>query len=99
MLLTDATLLGIEHFAFLRVSGGAALSSVGFPEHQFNLQIPGSGIAMKEVLRELILKTLNITNGNQVQAAKILGITRSKLRYRMEQLGIEPEQRSYKISA
>jgi two-component system response regulator AtoC len=99
MLLSDATSLGIEHFAFLRIGGVPSISSLGSSEHQFNLQIPGSGIAMKEVLRELILKTLTITNGNQVQAAKILGITRSKLRYRMEQLGIEPEQRSYKISA
>ena len=99
LLLSDATVLGIEHFAFLRVGGRASISPAGFPEHQFSLQIPGSGIAMKEVLRELILKTLNITNGNQVQAAKILAITRSKLRYRMEQLGIEPEERSYKISA
>ena len=99
MLLSDAQVLGPEHFAFIRVGGKSPASTVGYQDQQFNLQIPGSGIAMKEVLRELILKTLAITNGNQVQAAKILGITRSKLRYRMEQLGIEPEQRSYKISA
>ncbi|HTY36938.1 MAG TPA: sigma-54 dependent transcriptional regulator [Bacteroidota bacterium] len=99
MLLSDAQVLGPEHFAFIRVGGKMAVTAVGFQEQQFTLQIPGAGIAMKDVLRELILKTLAITNGNQVQAAKILGITRSKLRYRMEQLGIEPEQRSYKISA
>ncbi|MCX6135368.1 MAG: sigma-54 dependent transcriptional regulator [Ignavibacteriales bacterium] len=99
MLLCDAPLLGPEQFVFLRVGGKASFAPVGFEDHQFALQIPGSGIAMKEVLRELILKTLAITSGNQVQAAKILGITRSKLRYRMEQLSIEPEQRSYKISA
>jgi transcriptional regulator with GAF, ATPase, and Fis domain len=40
-------------------------------------------------LKKLILETLNITNGNQVKAAKVLGLSRSKLRYRMEQLGIE----------
>jgi DNA-binding NtrC family response regulator len=40
-------------------------------------------------LNKIIQKTLKITNGNQVKAAKVLGLSRSKLRYRMEQLGIE----------
>jgi len=53
------------------------------------LQIPPKGVKIDIVIKELILKTLKITNGNQVQAAKILGLSRSKLRYRMEQLGIE----------
>jgi len=53
------------------------------------LKIPPEGIKVDVVLRDLILKTLEITNGNQVKAAKILGLSRSKLRYRMEQLDIE----------
>ncbi|MCK5572861.1 MAG: hypothetical protein KAJ12_08880, partial [Bacteroidetes bacterium] len=63
---------------------------------RFVLEIPSRGIPMSEVVRDLILKTLSLVGGNQVQAAKVLGLTRSKLRYRMEQLGIHPEQRSYK---
>jgi two-component system, NtrC family, response regulator AtoC len=54
---------------------------------------------MMEVLKELILKTLEMTGGNQVQAAKVLGVTRSKLRYKMDQLGIKPEQRTFKTAA
>ncbi len=99
VLLSDAETIGIEQFSFLRVNGNPASGIGGARDQQFLLQIPSSGIAMKEVLRDLIMKTLSITNGNQVQAAKILGLTRSKLRYRMEQLNIQPEQRSYKISA
>ncbi len=56
---------------------------------EFVLKVPPTGITMDKVLRELIIQTLKITRGNQVQAAKILGITRSKLRYRMEQLKID----------
>lgn len=56
---------------------------------KFTLNIPSKGIKIDVVLKSLILKTLQITNGNQVKAAKILGLSRSKLRYRMEQLGIE----------
>lgn len=58
-------------------------------EDKFILQIPSQGIKIDTVLKSLILKTLQITNGNQVKAAKVLGLSRSKLRYRMEQLGIE----------
>jgi len=58
-------------------------------EDKFVLKIPSKGIKIDVVLKSLILKTLSITNGNQVKAAKILGLSRSKLRYRMEQLGIE----------
>ncbi len=58
-------------------------------DDSFVLKIPPKGIKIELVLKTLILKTLKITNGNQVKAAKILGLSRSKLRYRMEQLGIE----------
>ena len=55
---------------------------------EFVLNIPDSGVKIDLVLKTLIQKTLQLTNGNQVHAAKILGLSRSKLRYRMEQLGI-----------
>jgi two-component system, NtrC family, response regulator AtoC len=98
VLLSDATTIGLSQFAFLR-GGGSSPSPSGVSTNQFLLEVPAAGITMREVLRELILKVLAITNGNQVQAAKILDISRSKLRYRMDQLSIQPEQRSYKISA
>ena len=55
----------------------------------FILSIPREGIKIDMVLKKLILETLRLTDGNQVQAAKVLGLSRSKLRYRMSQLGIE----------
>ena len=99
ILLTDHEQLGKESFSFLQPTNTIAVANQLIVNGQFNLVIPSNGISMKEVLRDLIMKTLNITNGNQVQASKILGITRSKLRYRMEQLGIHPEQRGYKVNA
>jgi DNA-binding NtrC family response regulator len=97
MLLNDVSVLREDHFKFLMPPGEDIASLSAGDPNVFTLQIPSSGITMKEVLRELILKTLALTNGNQVRAAKILEITRSKLRYRMEQLNIQAEQRSYKI--
>ena len=43
------------------------------------------------VERELIVEALKHTKGNQVQAAKLLGITRATLRKRVEKFGIKQE--------
>ena len=44
---------------------------------------------MASVERELIIRALAETGGNQLQAAKLLGITRATLRKRIEKFGIE----------
>jgi two-component system NtrC family response regulator len=64
-------------------------------EGEFTLKIPPSGISIDSVVKSLILQTLEITKGNQMEAARILGLTRSKLRYRMQQLGIESHPKKY----
>ena len=43
------------------------------------------------VERELIVQSLQETGGNQVQAARLLGITRATLRKRIEKFGIKQE--------
>jgi nitrogen regulation protein NR(I) len=43
------------------------------------------------VERELVLQALKETSGNQVQAARLLGITRATLRKRIERFGIQRE--------
>ena len=43
------------------------------------------------VERELVVEALKETHGNQVQAAKLLGITRATLRKRVEKFGIKQE--------
>jgi DNA-binding NtrC family response regulator len=96
MLLRDVQLLTIDHFAFLG-NGQSTGKDRSTLEQRMVLQIPPAGVQMNEVLKDLFLKTFEITRGNQVQAAKILGITRSKLRYKMDQLGIQPEQRIYRV--
>jgi transcriptional regulator with PAS, ATPase and Fis domain len=85
VLLCEEDMLRVHHFAFLIENK----SEEDNDSDAFVLKIPSKGITMDEVVKTLIQKTLLITNGNQVQAAKILGLSRSKLRYRMEQLGIE----------
>ncbi len=84
-LLIEEDELKEKHLSFLVDSSPAKI----IEDDGFVLKIPPKGIQIDLVLRTLIQKTLSITNGNQVRAAKILGLSRSKLRYRMEQLGIE----------
>jgi two-component system nitrogen regulation response regulator GlnG len=43
------------------------------------------------VERELVVQALMETAGNQVQAARLLGITRATLRKRIEKFGIQRE--------
>ena len=43
------------------------------------------------VERQLIIEALAETKGNQVQAARLLGITRATLRKRIEKFGIQRE--------
>ncbi|GAB6162603.1 sigma-54 dependent transcriptional regulator [Desulfothermus naphthae] len=48
-----------------------------------------SELDMVEHEKRLIIQALNKTGGNQVRAAKLLGITRNTLRYRMKKYGIK----------
>ena len=90
ILIENDSKIKVEHVKYLQSTPAQSLIQDG--ETDFVLKIPPTGVTMDRVLRELIIQTLKITNGNQIQAAKILGITRSKLRYRMEQLKIEQKK-------
>ena len=84
MLMIEGNRLKENHFSFLNTNK-EEIKNKG----EFVLQIPPEGISIDIVVKTLIQKTLEITKGNQVRAAKVLGLSRSKLRYRMEQLNIE----------
>ncbi|TFB13742.1 sigma-54-dependent Fis family transcriptional regulator [Candidatus Marinimicrobia bacterium MT.SAG.4] len=47
------------------------------------------GISLDEVERSLIEKALKSANGNQTKAAKLLGISREKIKYRMKKFDIQ----------
>jgi two-component system response regulator AtoC len=50
--------------------------------------LPDKGVILEEVERSLVEQALERTGGNKSQAARLLGLTRATLRYRIEKLGL-----------
>lgn len=92
ILLSTEEVIRKDALSFLKLPGVvtplAGSGTIEIKDGQHFLQISKSGVKMGDVLKDLIIETLKITNGNQIKAAKLLGISRAKLRYRIEQLGI-----------
>jgi len=74
-------------------SGGAVVTDIPTVARQlFRWARENSELkVIPAVERELIVAAMQETGGNQVQAAKILGITRATLRKRLEKFGIRQE--------
>ncbi len=77
------TILG-RHLSFLIEKEGQT------PERpEYTLYLPPQGIVLEEVEKQYIIEALRMKKGNKLQAAKMLGISRSALLYRMEKYGIK----------
>ncbi len=60
------------------------------PAGRFELpDIPDEGLSLEEVERELLRRALAKAGGNQTQAARLLGISRQTLIYRVQKYGLE----------
>ena len=75
LILLPGQTVGIENLPLEMRHPSKASSSV--------VQLPENGVVLDNVEAELISQALNKTNGNQSKAARLLGITRSALLYRM----------------
>ena len=73
-----------KHLTFLCTPAGEKL-----PAQSFKPVIPSQGIVLDAVMKEYIQEALRMKKGNKIQAAKLLGISRSALIYRMEKYGIK----------
>lgn len=91
VLLENENIIGRESLNFLKQSTTAKENpaKIILDEGEHFLKISKNGAPLENVLKDLIEETLIITNGNQNKAAKLLSISRAKLRYRIEQLGVQ----------
>lgn len=92
VLLENDELITAESLEFLAtIASGTKIkdkSEQTIPDGKHFLQISKSGAQMGDVLKDLIISTLEISKGDQIEAAKLLGISEAKLRHNIEQYGI-----------
>jgi two-component system response regulator AtoC len=73
-----------KHLSFLSDETKPPEKGVPFKPH-----LPPQGIVLDEVEKQYIIEALKIKKGNKIQAAKMLGISRSTLLYRIQKYGIK----------
>ncbi|MEW6737660.1 MAG: helix-turn-helix domain-containing protein, partial [Acidobacteriota bacterium] len=57
-------------------------------------RLPPKGIDLKQIGFDLVKQAIKRSNGNQVHAAKLLGISRDQLRYRLKKIEDQSRQHS-----
>jgi two-component system, NtrC family, response regulator AtoC len=85
VLLAEGGVLEPKDLALLPSKNGPAASAV---PAEFQVTFPPGGIVWSDLEKSLVDQALRQTGGNQVRAAKLLGLSRDALRYRMEKYGI-----------
>lgn len=55
-------------------------------------KVPPTGLSLEDVERRLILSALETAGNNKTKAARLLGISRDTLRYRLEKLAVKPDR-------
>jgi two-component system response regulator AtoC len=64
------------------------VSRVDDPAKGAAMRLPAAGLRLEEVERDLVRQALESAVGNQVRAARLLGISRDALRNRMKKFGL-----------
>jgi two-component system response regulator AtoC len=68
-------------------AGGGSVAVV--PSGDIQIDFPDSGLSLEAVERALIVRALEKAAGNQSAAARLLGISRDTLRYRLQKFALE----------
>jgi DNA-binding NtrC family response regulator len=57
-----------------------------------SFQLPAGGLDIRDVEKSFVVQALKRTRGNRTRAAKLLGMNRDQIRYRIEHFGLDPAQ-------
>jgi len=66
-------------------AGRVAVTTAG----EVQIDFPNNGLSLEAVERALLVRALEKAAGNQSAAARLLGVSRDTLRYRLEKFGLE----------
>jgi DNA-binding NtrC family response regulator len=72
----------------------AVRAGLSLPRGPLSLDIPESGIDLEAVERSLVLRALEKAEGNVSRAARLLGLTRRTMQYRLEKIQEDQEART-----
>jgi len=87
VLFSDADPVRPEDLGLPGAPAGAAAVGVA-ASGEIRIDFPDSGISLEAVEKGLLVRALDKAAGNQSAAARLLGISRDTLRYRMEKYGL-----------
>jgi DNA-binding NtrC family response regulator len=88
VLLSDREWLSADDLPFeVREPKGAAPRAPGTAFDVY--QLPGDGVGFDKLEREYVRQALERTRGNRSRAARLLGMNRDQIRYRIEKFGFE----------
>ena len=70
------------------LSGEIALGPIKKDEEPLFLEMPESGLSLSNLESQLVKQALELAQGNQVRAARLLGISRDAFRNRLKKFGL-----------
>jgi two-component system response regulator AtoC len=89
MILADDTRIGVRHLPIRIAERGRTLTPAGNAIRNGDFQLPPEGLSLHEVERQLIRQALEQTRGKKTSAARLLGITRDTLRYKVRKYKLD----------
>ncbi len=84
MILEEGTHISTASLPIAISRGAVEPATVRLPAHE----IPDEGLSLEENEKQLIIRALEKTKGNQTQAARLLKITRDTLRYKIKKFNL-----------
>lgn len=87
VLFSDADPVAVEQLGLPTTNAGGGHLAVA-PSGEVQIDFPDAGLSLEAVERALLMRALEKAGGNQSAAARLLGVSRDTLRYRMDKFGL-----------
>lgn len=87
VLFSDADPVPADQLGLTPTSAAAGAVSLA-PSGEISIDFPDTGLSLEAVERALLVRALEKASGNQSAAARLLGVSRDTLRYRMDKFGL-----------